>query len=99
MSNRVEQNQEGIEKMLLKVEAAKTVYVNAEYGSKEYFEAFVTWHNLSLKVPRGIWSEKTELFPFNMRGGEITLEDLRPDMIRAKNFLLTKGGKTDESYC
>jgi len=96
MGNDVQQN---IDQMLLKVEAAKTVYINTEYGSDEHFKAFVTWHNLSLKVPGSIRAEKFGLFPFNMKGGEITLESLRLDIIRAKKFLLTKGGKSDGVYC
>ncbi len=70
---------------------AKKAYIDAEYGTDEYFQAFIIWHNTSFKLSKKIAKEAVmTLFPFSMKGYEIGLKDLAGEIALAKKFLANK---------
>lgn len=85
--------QDDSQQTLQDVMSAKRAYVESEYGSDEFFQAFVIWHNSSLKLSGIEKEENISLIPFYMKGGKITLEDLKTDITKAREFLAKKKEK------
>jgi hypothetical protein len=75
---------------LQNVVSAKKACSEAEYGSDEYFKAFVLWHNCSLELSGAERAKNISLVPFYMKGGKITLKDLETDITKTREFLAKK---------